>query len=399
MFASELNTPKTELESRIKNLQNYLKQTDIDAALILQRVDLFYFSGTFQQGSLYIPADGNPILMVNKNTERARAESFIETIVHLESPKRIPEIIKAKGYGLPATLGLELDVLPTNLYLNYRKLFNGSDVKDISLAIRLQRAVKSAYELAIMGRAAELSDQVAGWVPRILRPGITELEMAGLVEAEARRLGHQGVIRMRLWGSEMFYGHLLSGPTGAVPSYLSSPTGGSGASPAIAQGPSYKTIQRHEPVMLDYMFCYNGYLCDHTRIYSLGALPQELLDAHAAMVEVQQMIKKVARPGVTSGEIYHQALAKTQELGYEDHFMGAGGERVRFVGHGVGLEVDEFPFLAAGQKLELQPGMTIALEPKLIFPGIGVVGIENTHVVTPDGLESLSKYPDDIVIV
>jgi len=399
MYSSELNTPKPELDRRIRNLQNYFKQNNIDAALILQRVDLFYFSGTFQQGSLYIPADGNPILMVNKNTERARAESFIETIVHLESPKRIPEIIKSKGYGIPATLGLELDVLPTNLYLTYRKLFSDTAVKDISLAVRLQRAVKSDYELTIMGRAAELSDQIAGWVPGILRPGITELEMAGLVEAEARRLGHQGVIRMRLWGSEMFYGHLLSGPTGAVPSYLSSPTGGSGASPAIAQGPSFKTIQRHEPVMLDYMFAYNGYLCDHTRIYSLGALPRELLDAHAAMIEVQQMIKKVARPGVTSGEIYHQALEKTQELGYEDHFMGAGGERVRFVGHGIGLEVDEFPFLAAGQKLELQPGMTIALEPKLIFPGIGVVGIENTHVVTPDGLDPLSKYPDEIVIV
>jgi len=399
MFASELNTPKPELDRRIKNLQDYLRQNNIDAALILQRVDLYYFSGTFQQGSLYIPADGIPILMVNKNTERARAESFIETIVHLESPKRIPEIIKGKGFGIPGTLGLELDVLPTNMYLNYQKLFSGTDFKDISLSIRLQRAVKSSYELDIMRRAAELSDQVAEWVPNILRKGITELELAGLVEAEARRLGHQGIIRMRLWGGEMFYGHLLSGPTGAVPSYLSSPTGGTGASPAIAQGPSYKTIQRHEPVMVDYIFAYNGYLSDHTRIYSLGALPQQLMEAHAAMLEVQQMIKKVAQPGVASGEIFDQALAKTKELGYEDHFMGAGGERVRFVGHGLGLEVDEFPFLAAGQKLELQPGMTIALEPKLIFPGKGVVGIENTHVVTPDGLDSLSKYPDDIVTV
>ena len=399
MYNSELNTPKAELDQRINKLQQRLRQNSIDAALILQRVDLFYFSGTFQQGSLYIPVDGEPILMVNKNTERARAESFLDTIVHLASPKRIPDIIKGKGYSLPGTLGLELDVLPTNMYLNYQKLFNGTDIKDISLAIRLQRAVKSSYELDIMRKAAERSDLVAEWVPDILREGITELELAGLIEAEARRLGHQGVIRMRLWGSEMFYGHLLSGPTGAVPSYLSSPTGGTGASPAIGQGPSYKTIQRHEPVMVDYMFAYNGYLSDHTRIYSLGALPQELLEAHAAMLQVQQMIKKVARPGLASGEIYDQALAKTRELGYEDHFMGAGGERVRFVGHGIGLEVDEFPFLAAGQKFELQPGMTIALEPKLIFPGKGVVGIENTHVVTEDGLEQFGEFTDEIIIV
>jgi Xaa-Pro dipeptidase len=399
MFSSEFNTPKSELDLRINKLQNHLKQNDIDAALILQRVDLFYFSGTFQQGSLYIPADGDPILMINKNTDRARAESYIETIEHLATPRQIPDIIKAQGHDLPETMGLELDVVPTNTYLSYRKLFSGTAIKDISYPIRLIRAVKSSHELDIMRRAAELSDQVAGWVPHILREGMTELEMAGLVEAQARKLGHQGVIRMRLWGSEMFYGHLLSGPTGAVPSYLASPTGGTGASPAIAQGPSYKTIQRNEPVMLDYMFCYNGYLSDHTRIYSLGALPDELMEAHAAMLELQQIIKKVARAGVQSGEIYELALAKTKELGYENHFMGAGGERVRFVGHGIGLEVDEFPFLAAGQKLELQPGMTIALEPKLVFPGQGVVGIENTHVVTEDGLEQLSNYPEDITII
>jgi Xaa-Pro aminopeptidase len=259
------------------------------------------------------------------------------------------------------------------------------------------RAVKSPYEIDIMRRAAELSDQVAAWVPNILREGMSELELAGKIEAESRRLGHQGVLRMRLWGSEMFYGHLLSGATGAVPSFLASPTGGVGASPAVAQGPGYKTIQRKEPVMVDYIFSYNGYLSDHTRIFSLGSLPADLKKAHTAMLEVQQLIKRIAKPGVTTGDIYQRAVEKTKDLGYTDHFMGIGQERVRFIGHGIGLEVDEYPFLAAGQQLELQAGMTLALEPKLIFPGKGVVGIENTHVVTDDGLEQLGRFPDDVV--
>ena len=399
MFDSNLNTPRAELDARINHLKIQLEQANLDAALILQRVDLFYFSGTFQQGSLYIPAEGNPVLMVNKNTDRARAESGIESIEHLATPRQIPDIIKAAGLKPPATLGLELDVVPTNTYFSYRKLFPDSEIKDISHAIRMTRAVKSSYELEIMRRAAELSDQVAGRLPDILCEGVTELELAGLIEAQARKLGHQGVIRMRLWGSEMFYGHLLSGPTGAVPSYLASPTGGTGASPAIAQGPGYKTIGRNEPIMLDYMFCYNGYLSDHTRIYSIGALPAELMEAHAAMIELQRILKKQARAGITSGDIYDLALSRTKEMGYGDHFMGAGGERVRFVGHGIGLEVDEFPFLAAGQQLELQPGMTVALEPKLVFPGQGVVGIENTHVVTADGLEQFGKFPEEIVII
>ena len=229
---------------------------------------------------------------------------------------------------------------------------------------------------------------------------MTELELAGKVEAEARRLGHQGVVRMRLWGGEMFYGHLMAGPTGAVPSYLASPTGGVGPSPAMAQGPGFNAIRRHEPVLVDYVFAYNGYLSDHTRIFSLGSLPQELVDAHNAMLEVQELVKKIATPGIASGAIYERALAKSTELGYADNFMGiAGKERIRFVGHGIGLEIDEFPFLAAGQDLQLREGMTIALEPKLIFPGQGVVGIENTHVVTQDGLEQLGRYPEEIIVI
>lgn len=372
----------------------------MDAALILQNIDLFYFAGTIQKANLYVPAKGDPILMVNKSTERARAESAIGNIVHLKSPKKIPEILKTSGYETPRRLGLELDVLPTNMFFNYRRLFQDAEMEDISPSIRLIRAVKSSYEIDIMRRAADLSDRIAGHVPNILQEGMTELELAGKLEAEARRLGHQGVVRMRLWGGEMFYGHLMAGPTGAAPSYLASPTGGVGANPAIAQGPGFKTIQRHEPILVDYVFAFNGYLSDHTRIFSLGSLPQELVDAHSAMLEVQEMVKTFAKPGVASGAIYEKAVTRAGELGYADHFMGAAGkERIRFVGHGIGLEVDEYPFLAAGQNLPLQAGMTIALEPKLIFPGKGVVGIENTHVVRQDGLEQLGRFPEEIVVI
>jgi len=397
VYQADLNTPKVELEKRLFNIQKYLKNKNIDGALILQRIDLFYFSGTIQQAHLYVPAKGDPVLMVRKSYDRAKAESSIEKVLHLKRPSKIPDILKANGHALPTTLGLELDVLPTNMFFSFRGIFENPQIVDISPAIRLIRAVKSPYEIGIMRRAAELSDQVAAWVPNILRVGMTELELAGKIEAESRRLGHQGVLRMRLWGSEMFYGHLLSGATGAVPSYLASPTGGVGASPAVAQGPGFKTIQRHEPVMVDYIFSYNGYLSDHTRIFSLGSLPSDLKNAHTAMLEVQQLVKKIAKPGVKTGDIYHRAVEKTKDLGYADHFMGIGSERVRFVGHGIGLEVDEYPFLAAGQQLELQAGMTIALEPKLIFPGKGVVGIENSHVVTEDGLEQLGRFPDEVM--
>jgi len=178
MYNPEANTPKVELDQRIDNLKTHLRENTIDAVLISQRADLFYFSGTIQQANLYIPATGEPILFAIKSTERAMAESSIDRIVPLNSSKKIPEILIQNGYDIPRTLGLELDVLPTALYFTYRKLFSDTDIRDISLAIRLQRAVKSDYEIGLMRRAAKFSDQVLGWVPNILRQGITEIEMA-----------------------------------------------------------------------------------------------------------------------------------------------------------------------------------------------------------------------------
>lgn len=399
VYDRTLNTPTDEIQSRIAGLQRILAQRELDGALILQRVDLFYFTGTIQQGSLYVPAAGEPLLMVNKVLARARAESALDRIVPLGSPGTIPDRLKQAGMSLPGRIGLELDVLPANLYFTYRGIFEAAEVVDLSADIRRLRALKSPYEIRLIREAAAYSDRVAACVPDHLREGLTEIELAGRIEAEARRMGHQGIVRMRMWGSELFYGHLLSGPSGAVPSYLASPTGGSGVSPAVAQSAGFRPIKRHEPVLVDYVFAYRGYISDHARIFAIGRLPGDLMQAHAAMLELQARIQKMARPGVASGAVYDFALAGAQAQGYGDHFMGVGRDRIRFVGHGVGLELDEFPFLNAGQTLALEEGMVIALEPKAIFPGKGVVGIENTHVVTRDGLEQLGTYPDEITVV
>jgi Xaa-Pro aminopeptidase len=399
VYDTRNNTPKSEIDRRSASLKSQLEENDIAATLLLQRADLLYFSGTIQEAHLFVPLEDEPILMVFKNYDRAIAESPLSRIVPLESPRDIPQILIDYGYTLPHTIGMELDVLPVNMYRNYQRTFEDCHLIDISHLIRLVRALKSPYEIDMIRQAARLSDAVAEQVPGLLREGMTELELAGLVEAEARKRGHQGVVRMRLWGSEMFYGHLMAGPSGAVPSFLSSPTGGTGASPAVAQGPGFRPIQAHEPVLVDYVFALNGYYSDHARIFSIGELPDDLMAAHAAMLELQDLIKQEAKPGVPCGAIYDLALEWTRQKGYEEHFMGVGKERIRFVGHGVGIELDEYPFLAAGQKLELQAGMTLALEPKLIFPQKGVVGVENTHVVTDNGLEQFGRYPDEVVIV
>ena len=392
-------TPREELDRRIRQFQEYLAAQDIEGALILQNSDLFYFAGTIQQAHLYIPAAGAPLLMVRKSLERARAESALYSIVPLRSPREIPDHLAAHGLAMPKILGLEMDVIPATLYLNYRRLFEGIELVDVSHGIRQVRAVKSLHELTLMRQAAVLADEVAGAARGLIREGMTELDLAGRVEAEARRRGHQGVVRMRMWGGELFYGHLLAGPAAAVPSYLASPTGGTGAGPAVAQGAGFGKVQPHQPILLDYVFAWQGYIADHTRIFALGDLPDDLMAAHQAMLDLQDALKTRARPGIQAGALYDFAIQWAADKGYGDWFMGADNQRIRFIGHGVGLELDEYPFLAQGQDMALQKNMTIALEPKLIIPGKGVVGIENTHIVTDEGLEQITCFDEAIQII
>jgi Xaa-Pro aminopeptidase len=394
-----MRTPESEIHDRINKLQAELQEGEVDAALILQRADLYYFTGTVQQASLFVPVDGEPILLANRNVERARRETSIGNVVPVKSLKKIPELLWQNGYRPPATLGMELDVVPVNTYFSYQRLFGDCSIVDVSGAVRSIRSVKSSHEIDLIREAARLADGVAGCVPGILREGMTELELAGRVEAEARKRGHQGILRVRLWGNELFFGHLMAGPAAAVPSYLSSPTGGQGPTPAVAQGAGFRPIRRNEPVLVDYVFAHEGYLADHTRIFSLGPLSDELTSAHEAALEVSRLIKDRARPGVQSGALYEMALERMKELGYADHFMGGDSDRVRFVGHGIGLEIDEYPFLAQGQELELEEGMVIAVEPKLVFPEKGVVGIENTHVVTKNGLDQLTRIDESITVL
>lgn len=392
-------TPKSELDARTQKLQQHLAANDLDGALIIQNADLFYLAGTTQQSHLYIPREGSPILMTRRNFERARTESALERVVPLASQREVPRILQEHGYVLPKRLGFELDVLPANLYLGYCEIFAGAELLDVSPLIRRVRAVKSAYELAAMRRAARMGEKVMRAMREFLVEGITEIALAGKLEAVARAAGHQGAVGYRMWNNSMFYGHLMAGKSTAQPSYLSSPTGGAGLSPAFPQSASFRKIRRGEPVLCDYTFISDGYIVDQTRIFAIGKLPDKLLRAHDAMLEVQEAVARAAKPGVSGGEIYQLAVDLVEKRGYAENLGGIGKDRITFVGHGIGLELDEYPFLAKGQEMPLEAGMAIAVEPKVTFPSVGVVGIENTFVVTARGAKKITRGSDEVEIV
>jgi Xaa-Pro dipeptidase len=390
--------PAAELAERIAGLQAGLAALGLDAALVQQNADLFYYAGTVQQSYLYVPAEGEATLFVRKVAERARLESALGAIVHLASPKDLPRLVAERYGALPARLGLELDVLPVTHFRRLEKLLPGATFEDVGRTIVRQRAVKSAWEVERIRVSAAVADEVARLIPGLIEEGLTEVEFAGRVEAEARRLGHEGYIRMRGFNQEMFYGQLLTGVSGCVSSYLDTPLAGTGLSPSVAQGASFRRIGRGEPVVFDFVPVRDGYLADFTRIFSLGPLDAQLLRAYEAALRVQEAATDAARPGATCRAVWEAALAAAERAGLAAGFMGHGAGQVPYVGHGIGIELDELPVLT-GSGLELEPGMVFALEPKFVLPGAGAVGIENTWVVTEDGVERLTLAPQEIVTI
>ncbi len=389
--------PRGEVERRLAACQETLRAEGIDAALIVQNADLYYLAGTVQQSHLLVPADGQAVLFCRKTVARARVESTVE-VEELLTQRRLGELIAERCGAVPEVVGLELDVLPVTHLRRYEAQLPRTRFVDVGQALVRQRAVKSAWELERIAAAAALADEVYTRVPGLLREGLSEAAFAGLVEAEARTLGHQGVIRMRAFNGEMFYGQLLSGASGAVPSFLNTPLAGTGLSAAVAQGVSFKPIRRGEPVILDFVPVLDGYTADFTRIFALGELPEQLVRAYDCARRAQAAAVACARPGAACREVYDAALGVARDASLGAHFMGQGPAQVRFVGHGVGLELDELPVLSPND-LPLAEGMVFALEPKFVFDGLGAIGIENTWRVTAAGVERLTLAPEEIVVL
>lgn len=367
---------------------------------MLQNADLFYFTGAIQQGALYVPVEGQALYLVRKDFARARMESGLKEVIPFNSPRDIPGVLSDFGYALPETIGMELDVVPVSVMNRFRKGLGGCTISDATPMIRKVRSVKSDYELGILKDAALIVEKVCKRVPEILREGMTDLELTAELEFVARKEGHQGLVRMRGFNNELFYGHAFSGADSAVPTYSDTPLGGVGLNPSFPQGASYKSVRRNEPVTIDFSGVFDGYIVDQTRMFSLGELPEKLAKAYVDMVLILSHAKKIAKPGVTWGGVYDECLQMACDMGYQDHFMGSKGSQVSFIGHGVGVELDEYPFIARGfNDYKLEENMVFAFEPKVVYPGLGAVGVEDTFWVGKDGLKHLTFSNHELTII
>ena len=395
-----MNVPVFELQQRVNNLQVTLQREGLDGALLVQRADTFYYSGTAQNIHIYIPQVGQPLVMAYRDVARAEEETAW-SVIPLLGFSEIPGYIKEAGLPLPKVLGLEFDVLPVSQYERYRKAFQEIRFVDVSPFIRLQRATKSAWEIARLEETALIYPQVLAYAQEILRPGLTEVEFDSHLEQKARAAGHEGHSRVRGFGSEFHFGAVFSGSRATVPGCFDGPIVGRGASIAFPQGPSKAVIQAGESIILDFITVVNGYQTDQTQVMAYGNMSSELLAAHETVLEVEERLRKAMIPGRIAGEIYEEIMTWVREnTPYEQNFMGFGQARVAFIGHGIGLELDELPTISRGAKEVLVSGMVVAIEPKFVFPGIGAVGIEDTVVVEgEEGARFLTLSPREPIIV
>ncbi len=375
-------------------MQTNLKAMGLDGALFIFPIDVYYYAGTRQNSTLWIPAEGEPLLLVRKSYTRAKEESPLADVRPFPSSKDFPALFG----GHLKKIGFTFDVAPVQQFNFYSKLLPGRELTDISRPHRELRSVKSAFELEQLRLAAAASCSVFAAIPGFLKRGMRELDIAAEMECRLRKAGSEGYVRTRAYNQELFMGLAVSA-TAASYGFIDGPVSGRGLSAASPHGASNELVRENEPILVDYSFVRGGYISDMARMFVFGRLDAELQRAFDVALEIQGAVQKALKPGAVCEELFFMAAGMAEKAGFGQNFMGMPGEQAKFVGHGVGLELDEFPVLAPGFNAPLQAGQTVAIEPKFVIPGKGAIGIENTWAVTASGGEKLTDMPNSIVFL
>jgi Xaa-Pro aminopeptidase len=390
-------TPREELANRINQLRKNMEKQGVSFCLILQNVDLFYFAGTVQKGVLAISVDHDPLLFIERNVDRAAVETGLE-ITPIKRDKDVKDILVARGI-LKGKGGMELDVVPVSVFERWKSLLSFENFIDVWPLIRDLRIVKSPFEIIQVKKSGALCDHVFDKAKDVVRLGMREVDIAAILEAEGRMVGHQGFLRMRGLNQEMMNLYITHGLSGTIPSSGDVPIAGAGVTHAIAQGPSLNKIEKGVPVVIDYGGGYNGYITDETRPFVVGELKERFRKPYEVAKEIVEDATVFGKDGVNGSELFNRAEEKAKKAGLEGYFMGFGPGKVSFVGHGLGLEINELPVITPRHHIFLQEGMVFAFEPKFIFPGEGAIGIEVDYIVRKDKLERVTRTPIDLVIL
>jgi Xaa-Pro dipeptidase len=381
-----------ELKLRRDKIRALMVQQGIDAALITCNVNLIYTYGHVVSGYLYLPLNAPARLFIKRPNDIEG-----EHIHPIRKPEQITELLKECGLPLPAKLMLEGDELSFTEYNRLAACFPETEVVPCGTAlVRQARSVKTPIEIEMFRRSGAAHTKAYEQIPSVYQPGMTDRQLSIEIERLMRLEGCLGIFRVFGQSMEIFMGSLLAGDNAAVPSPYDFALGGKGLDPSLPGGVSGTLLQAGQCFMVDMGGNFYGYMGDMSRVFSIGRLPEQAYTAHQTCIEIQEEIAAMAKPGTVCEDMYNKAIEIVTKAGFADYFMGV-DQKAKFIGHGIGLEINEMPVLAPRMKQELEPGMVFALEPKIVLPGIGPVGIENSWAVTTDGLEKLTLCKEEII--
>ena len=381
---------ENELELKWRRIQQDMRQEEADGCLLTMNMNLYYVSGQVFNGYFYLPAEGRPYWFVKRLTIPETNQVHV-----IRKPEQIPDFFRDLNLAMPRKLLLEADELSYNEYIRLQHVFRAEATGNASALIRHIRMIKTPWEIEQMRISARKHEAVYREIPACYRPGMRDIELQ--IEIEKRMRVHGSLGYFRAFGSNMdiFMGSLLAGENAGEPSPFDFALGGTGMHASGPLGANGTLLREGTTVMADMSGNYTAYQTDMTRVFSIGKLPDRAYRVHRVALEIQARMERAAKPGVPCAELYRDALAMAGQEGLEDCFMGTRFQ-AKFVGHGVGLEINELPVLTTRSKDILQPGMTFAFEPKFVLAGIGAVGIENTFLVTDSGVEKMTLLDENI---
>ena len=382
--------PDTELELRLARLRDLMSAADIDAVLISSNSNIYYLTGRIFCGYIFIPLAGSPVYAV-------RRPSILkgDGIEHI---RKIEDLPSRLGSGF-SSLGLEM---ADTSYLNvcrFRKAFGDRIRYENASGIMTQaRSVKTGFELEKIRFSGIKHTSLYERIPHIYRQGMSDIDLQIEIERAARHEGCLGRFRINGDDMELFMGNILVGDNADCPSPYDFAMGGAGLDPSLPVGADGSLIRPGKSIMVDVNGNFTGYMTDMTRCFAqMENLPQRALEAHQTSIDICDTLADMGRPGVEARTLYEKALAMARDSGFESEFMGH-RQQAGFVGHGLGIEINELPVIAPRSKSVLQAGNVIALEPKFVIPGVGAVGIENTYIVKTDGpMECVTNAPKQII--
>lgn len=378
-----------EQQLRLERVRELMRQAGLDAMLIDDFANLYYLTGRVYSGYAYIGnRDGDQMYFV-KRMENLRGDG----VVNIRKPEQMAESILL---DTPAVLGLELDLMSFNMAGRLGKIFPGAQIADCTGMMRTARAVKTEAELHLLRRSGILHEGVYRRIPRLYREGMTDIEFEIEIEKALRLDGNLGQFRISGDTMETHMGSLITGDNADVPSPYDFAMGGAGLDPSIPTGACGELIKPHCSVMVDLCGNFTGYMTDMSRTFAFGPLEKLAMDAHQCSIDIIDRLVTLGKPGVAAADLYNVAMEMATERQLHTYFMGH-RQHAGFIGHGVGIEVNELPVIAPRSRDILQRHNVIALEPKFVIPHVGAVGIESTFIVHDDGLECITNAPVEIL--